>query len=308
MDKQEKSLKEFELFLFKAHPQLFLFQKYFQQRLPEKKFELFLLARCFQSKPPKNTHIETNSFKKDNKTGLYLPQKKSWLLKNYSLFSEKTIWDWLELIVAPVLIAIIAGAFTLNANKNTNNILTQRHDAEIDRNQQALLNEYLKETSRLIEQKLLTSNKDYKTQRIIAHARTLTLLKTLDSNRKGELIQFFISTGLLELSNPIIDLNRADLTETDFENESLAKVNLSGANFKKANFKGADLTESKFNGFREGNTEFVSQTQFNEANLSGADFSGADLTSVTFRGADFTNADLTNAKSLTVKRNGLTDP
>ena len=106
----------------------------------------------------------------------YLSQRKKksgWLLS----IREKTAWDWLQLMFAPALIAAIAGGFTLYTNTKQNQILAQREEAEKDRNQQALLIEYLDEISRLVEEQLLNLNDDdnSETQRTIARARTLSV-------------------------------------------------------------------------------------------------------------------------------------
>jgi hypothetical protein len=183
-----------------------------------------------------------NGFIQNPRGKLYLPEsylskrkkKSAWLLK--PSIREKTAWDWLKLIFAPALIALIAGGFTLYTNTKQNQLLAQREEAEKNRNQQALLIEYLDEISGLVEQKLLTLNDDdnSKTQRTIARARTLSVLRALDSDRKGELIQFLIAAQLIERDQPIINLSQADL-----EGANLSKANLRAANLSEANLSGA---------------------------------------------------------------------
>lgn len=49
------------------------------------------------------------------------------------------------------------------------------------------------------QQNLLTLKESSKTQRIIARARTFSILRALDSDRKGELLQFLSTAKLKEL-------------------------------------------------------------------------------------------------------------
>ncbi|MEM8720452.1 MAG: hypothetical protein AAGE84_14305 [Cyanobacteria bacterium P01_G01_bin.39] len=52
-----------------------------------------------------------------------------------------------------------------------------------------------------------------KKHRTIARARTLAVLRALNGDRKGELIQFLYATQLIAGDEPIIDLSQADLSQ-----------------------------------------------------------------------------------------------
>lgn len=179
----------------------------------------------------------------------------TWLLKPRR--GGKTLWDWFELLIVPALIAIIAGTFAgtftlfsvsqLNKiSRHQNEIFKQRDKAEDERNQQALLIEYLDEISELVEQQLLTLNDNNNSQalRTIAKARTLTILKSLDSDRKGELIQFLSAAELINADNPLINLFSADLAIANLKTTILRKADLNGTLLYRANFWGANLMEA----------------------------------------------------------------
>jgi uncharacterized protein YjbI with pentapeptide repeats len=102
--------------------------------------------------------------------------------------------------------------------------------------------------------------------RVLARARTLTVLPRLDGKRKGIVLQFLYEANLISYSKKdaqpaigfettedavreeqgIINLARADLTEGDLEgaflfNAALSHSDLRCANLKKAELRGADL-------------------------------------------------------------------
>src|SRR5207244_6815851 len=103
--------------------------------------------------------------------------------------------------------------------------------------------------------------------RIIARARTLSILRELDPVRKGSLIRFLyeylliLTEGILsdstitfydrsELKVPadIITLNEADLSGVELSGAFLMGVNLERANLSNANLSGAFLWEVNLEG------------------------------------------------------------
>jgi uncharacterized protein YjbI with pentapeptide repeats len=258
---------------------------------------------------------DQNEFIKNPRGKLYLPE--SYLSKRSNFLTrlllkpsirEKTAWDWLKLIFAPALIALIAGGFTLYTNTKQNQILAQREEAEKNRNQQALLIEYLDEISGLVEQKLLSLNDDdnSKIQRTIARARTFSVLRALDSDRKGELIQFLSAAQLIELDKPIIDLSQSDLGKADLGKADLREANLEGTNLReailvnadlgKANLKGADLIEAN-----------LIEADLIEADLFLANLIETDLIETDLREANLRKANLkkANLKKANLKKANL---
>ncbi len=93
----------------------------------------------------------------------------------------------------------------------------------------------------------------------------------------------------------LLNLQGADLSETNFHSAQLRKTNLQGANLHDSDFGRASLTEANL---RDAN---LSKAYFSNADLEGADLRGADLThaylsNANLRGANLCGANLTGAK------------
>ena len=242
-----------------------------------------------------------NGWIEDPNSKLYLPKdylseqdkKPPWLLK--PRIGGKTFWDWLSSLGVPALIAIIAGIFTLitvsqqnKISRQQNEIFKQRDEAEEDRNQQALLIKYLDDISELVEKQLLTLDDDEnsKTQRIIARARTLSVLRALDRDRKGELIQFLATAQLVEADEPIIGLWGVDLRRANLMKADLWAVNLWQANLEKADLRGSSLFGADLEGAD------LRQAKLEEAELVRVDLEGADLRQAKLEEANLEEANL----------------
>ena len=252
-----------------------------------------------------------NGFIKDPNNKLYLPKnylsrrekKPSWLLKPRK--GGKTIWDWLELLFVPALIAMIAGTFTLftvsrqneifkqqnEISIQLNEIYKQRDEAEKERNQQALLIKYLDDISELVEKKFLTLNNDEnsETQRTIATARTLSVLRTLDGYRIGALIQFLSAAKLIEQDKPIISLSLAPLMYANLKDANLPRANLERTYLRDANLKDANLIDANL--WRA----YLWRANLWRAYLRDVNLRDANLMDANLMDADLMNADLMNA-------------
>jgi serine/threonine protein kinase, bacterial len=93
----------------------------------------------------------------------------------------------------------------------------------------------------------------------------------------------------------LLNLQGADLSETNFHSAQLRKTNLQGANLHDSDFGRASLTEANL---RDAN---LSKAYFSNADLEGADLRGADLShaylsNANLRGANLCGANLTGAK------------
>ena len=125
---------------------------------------------------------------------------------------QKTLWDWLELLIVPAMLAL--GGFLLNSiqhDRDQKRAETDRAIAE-DRQRETALQNYLdKMTDLLLEHNLVTPEAKTEAQNV-ARSRTLTTLRTLDPTRKGLLVSFLYESGLIKQSGPIVSLQKADLT------------------------------------------------------------------------------------------------
>ncbi|AVH69657.1 serine/threonine-protein kinase [Nostoc sp. 'Lobaria pulmonaria (5183) cyanobiont'] len=93
----------------------------------------------------------------------------------------------------------------------------------------------------------------------------------------------------------LLNLQGADLSQTNFHSAQLQKTNLQGANLHNSDFGRASLTRANL---KDAN---LSKAYFNHADLEGADLRGADLSNAylsnaNLRGANLCGANLTSAK------------
>ena len=172
----------------------------------------------------------------------------------------KTLWDWLDLLVVPLFLAF--GAWLLDSSRKNSEA-----SVEADRQHQKTLEDYLEcMTAMLLEQKLEGAHAE--AGRAVARTRTLAALRSLDKGRKAQLLQFLYESGLVD-TNPIVQLNGADLTGAELDEAVLRDAELRGVNFRAASFRNATL---------------------DGADLRGSDFSKADFTGATMQGTDLTQA------------------
>ncbi|MFN8470123.1 MAG: pentapeptide repeat-containing protein [Caldilineaceae bacterium] len=184
----------------------------------------------------------------------------------------KTLWDWLELLIIPATLLI--GGYLLNrADKRRDDARTARdlrEDREIaeQRTQETALQTYLDQMARLMLENALSSTPTPEAKDV-ARVWTLTVVRRVDAERKGIVLQFLHESKLLQRGSPIVNLTYADFSGAD-----LAWAELSGADLSWINLAGADLSR---------------------ANLRGANVRGADLRQANLDGADLGEADLTEA-------------
>lgn len=235
-------------------------------------------------------------------------------------FETKTLWDWMELLVIPLFLAI--GAFFLNRSERA----AEREIAK-NRQQEDVLQSYLDRVAELLlkEKLLTTENEDI---RNVARVQTMTVLRWLDSRRKRLILEFLEEAGLLrtwrrsdselqldiQRNYPAVDLHGANFSGDDLNgiqlfHAKLANTNFTGANFENAVLEGTDFSEAiltaanlrnvAFNSY-PGTPAILSRAKLNKASLNNAvlfevDLSWADLTDADLTGADLRDANLKSA-------------
>jgi len=215
----------------------------------------------------------------------------------------KSFWDWLQLL-GIIAIPVAVAWFTAQ----------QSHDLQIaaDNQHEAALQKYIGHISKLLLDRKLRESQPQDDVRITARARTLTVLPSLDRNRKRTLLQFLRESGLLspiDDNKAIINLSFADLTGADLAGVDLHEIDLYRASFAKANLsqadlRGADLSQAdlfnvnlskaKLRGAKLSGS-YLGEANLSEADLREADLRQADLGEVELRGADLSQADLREA-------------
>lgn len=213
---------------------------------------------------------------------------------DYLGFDDKTFWDWMELLIIPIVLAM--GAWWLNKSERGNereiaekNREQDRRIAEEnreedrriadDRRNQATLEAYLDRMTELLLEKELRESQEDDEVRSIARTRTLAVLRSLDGQRKGQVVQFLQEAGLIGPKPVVVWLDGADLRGADLIEAKLIDTHLGGVNLRRANLQGALLCKS----------------WLVKADLCQASLKGTDLRSCNFSGANLANADLREA-------------
>ncbi len=187
-------------------------------------------------------------------------------------FPGQTAWDWLELLIVPVVLVIGGYLLTERQRSLDREIAAGQTHADRDiadqRRQDNALQAYLDHIGKLLldNDKPLRQSKEGDVVRTLARARTLTILRRLDGGRKGSVVEFLYESGLITTGRSVLSLAGADLIAA-----YLIAADLKGANLSGAKLGDADLRE---------------------ASLRGANLYGADLKEVDLSGARLGDADL----------------
>lgn len=232
----------------------------------------------------------------------------------------RTLWDWLQLLFVPVVIGAATYWFRetereieqkraeeraelervraeeqaelertraeeraeLERQQAEKRAETERFIAEEDRQERALQT-YLDRMAELLLRENLRHAPEDAEVRAVARARTLTMLRQLNPERKGAVVRFLHESKLILGDAPVIDLTEADLTKAMLVGVNLAEVNLVRAMLRDANLAGANLAGAN-----------LTRVGLSRANLAGANLSGANLTHAKLVGATLPDADLRN--------------
>jgi uncharacterized protein YjbI with pentapeptide repeats len=207
---------------------------------------------------------------------------------------RKTLWDWLQLLIIPSVLAVAALLFNAQSTQTQLDITT-------DNQREAALQTYIDKMSELLlDGKLRMSEADSEI-RSVARTRTLSTLRQLDGTRKGQVLQFLHESRLISGANAVIALQEANLEETrlhgaDLQGANLEATRLHGAdlhwtNLEATRLHGADLQGANLQGVILASAD-LSRADLSRANLSEANLLLADLSRANLSGANFTRANL----------------
>lgn len=260
-------------------------------------------------------------------------------LEKYRLgFKRKTLWDVLALIIIPVVLT--GGGLFLNDVATERQKAIQRADTlrqkaiDVDRGRENALQSYFDRMFNLLQLDDLDDSKRIPKIQSIARIKTHTLIRNLDSRRKGLLLQFLHESDLITRDNLHLELPRergsqcqvpeedtptyqtltvslkdADLRDVSLPNATLQYAALDGADLLRANLQATDLRNTTFYGadlrwanLRAADMEatvldgaLLYKASLNGARLVAASLRCTYLHSATLRAADLRGADLQNA-------------
>jgi uncharacterized protein YjbI with pentapeptide repeats len=199
--------------------------------------------------------------------------------------------DWVQILVAPLLIGLIGVALTawFNEQQNQRQTAIEERQAESERKleaqraQDAALQAYLDQMSSLLlnKDRPLRQTEEGDEVRTLAQARTSTVIQRLDADRNRTVIRFLTEAGLTgDGQSSIAILAGADLQGAHLEGVDLSTTDLSGAILDDANLSGANLINALLN------NATLWDAILDHAKLSGADLRGATLRDAALRDAD----------------------
>jgi len=229
--------------------------------------------------------------------------------------ANKTIWDYLEKLIIPIVIGIVAFWYQRMAKKRDEAAkkaakdrdeeikeAARERDKEIekaarergleiesDRQRQTTLATYFDRMSDLLIKHNLRESEKGSEARIVAKARTVSALRYLDGKRIAQVIWFLTDSKLggmklLRIELPKADLHGVNLREADIQGAYLPEINLQEAFLSKAKLQGANLRDAKLQG-----------AYLWLANLQGARLLRANLQRAHLEGANLQGADLSEA-------------
>ncbi len=147
----------------------------------------------------------------------------------------KTLWDWLQLLIIPLVLAVVALLFNRATTRTEQKIA-------LDKQSEDLLQAYLDRMSELLLEKSLATSPSEEA-RNVARVRTITILFQLDARGIGYVFTFLREAGLMSTkpNSSIVSLSQANLTKINLSQAILSGANLSGADLSGANLNGANL-------------------------------------------------------------------
>jgi uncharacterized protein YjbI with pentapeptide repeats len=237
-------------------------------------------------------------------------------------YPGKTLWDWLELLIVPVVLAGGALLFNRSERRAEREIAKKRDQTEReianDRVSENALQTYLDRMTELLLEKNLRNSEPEEEVVVVARARTLTVLRSLDADRKGALVRFLYEAHLIDRDKVIINLSGANLSnanlyEANLKGVHLGRAHLDGAIMVRANLEEANLDQTHLEGANLFEIKLndaylqwakLEGARLEYANLIRADFQYAGLEQVNLRGARLMEANLRRATLPNANLNG----
>ena len=216
-------------------------------------------------------------------------------------FGDKTLWDLLQLLIVPLVLAAVGFWFTAQQEARQRQIEDRRaqveREIEDERAEQVTLQAYLDQMGTLLLDRNLRSADKNSDVRRLARARTLVVLDALGPTRQERVLRFLKEAKLIRAmppdKQPVIPLKYASLENIQLPHRIL----LRGADLQQADLSGANLAHIDLR------DTYLAGAHLEGADLEGAHLQGADLSGTFLEGADLSDAnladvDLSNAEEL----------
>jgi uncharacterized protein YjbI with pentapeptide repeats len=213
------------------------------------------------------------------------PSKRKIRWSRWTGFRGRTVWDWLQMLVVPLMLVAVGFWFTTQQE-------VRQQQIEDQRSQDTALQAYFDGmTNLLIDEQgtqLRKLEPDTEVQRLI-QARTETLFAILDKDREVSVVLFLARSDVIPKGDPLVSLAGIDLSFIDLRGIDLSETSLAGSTLRHAILTNANLSRSDL-----GNAN-LSEADLGGANLSEADLGGANLIDANLGGANLSDANLSGA-------------
>jgi hypothetical protein len=209
-------------------------------------------------------------------------------------FRDKTLWDWMGLLIVPIFIAGAAGIFSFMGLRSEEQRAIAQQKIETDRVRQDVLEQYILNMTELLDRGLAASESS-SFLRQVARANTLSTIPQLDSSRNRILIRFLSEANLISKGSVAL-LRDADLRGADLSGVYLRSADLNGAKLSSADLSDADMSRISLSYATMAFTKLTNADMV-RANLEGANLSGADLSGANLIGANMSDVDLRGASA-----------
>ncbi len=228
-----------------------------------------------------------------------------------SSLGQRSLWDWLSLLLVPTVLAI--GGLWVE-----DQVAKRQQELEDERAKQAMMLEeqrakeealqaYLDQMSELILAHNLrrcdVAEEQCYEARLLAQARTVTVLQRLDSDQTQHVIGFLQVSDLLGAEDPSEDPETAGkkarrLVNTSLSGADLAGTDLGDADLSFSDLSGADLHEAYLDNTKLEYAHLI-DADLSNAYMVGANLGEAELTKVDLSAADLSGAYLGGAYKIT---------
>ncbi|MBC8554419.1 MAG: pentapeptide repeat-containing protein [Candidatus Brocadiales bacterium] len=212
----------------------------------------------------------------------------------------KTLWDWLGLLIIPLILSGGALFFNHQARKSERKIAAKRIQENALQSYIDKISDLILENNLLNAKSILLSNKPagnineiVETQQAkeisafhVAQTITITALRSLEKERRDTVILFLRDSGLSDFILISASLEHINLQGSNLEGFNLSQINLSYSNLRKANLSRANLTNANLFGAN------LYRVDFSKANLTRADLSASVLRRALFLNSDLSGASL----------------
>ncbi len=219
-------------------------------------------------------------------------QQESNAMRTTSARSPKTLWDWLQLLLVPVI--LLAGILWLGIEQNQDNqqLIQQQHatstSVAAQQQQDALLANYQDQITDMMLHDNLLKAQTISPVSQVAQIRTLSVFRQANPDSKALLMRFLYDTNLINNDFHIISMRGVDVTNAHLQNLDLRDTYLSGVDLHASYMQSINLSFATL--------LFV---DLSGTNLHGADLHATDLHNVDLTGANLSDANLKDSVGLT---------